>query len=91
MELFRYIHLSPLRAGLVRDMNELDSSPWSGHSALMGKVEREWQDIGHVPYYKWSLYFFTLSEDNLFVESLPNSPLFDHADKVKVLICADNG
>jgi len=48
MELVRYIHLNPLRAGLVRNMDELDRSPWSGHSALVGKVEREWQDTEYV-------------------------------------------
>lgn len=35
-ELIRYIHLNPLRAGLVEDMNALDSHPWCGHSVLMG-------------------------------------------------------
>lgn len=34
-ELVRYIHLNPLRAGLVRSMAELDRYPWSGHSSLM--------------------------------------------------------
>ncbi|MEN6321687.1 MAG: transposase [Syntrophaceae bacterium] len=48
MELVRYIHLNPLRAGLVKDMNGLNRSPWSGHSALMGKVERQWQDTEYV-------------------------------------------
>jgi len=43
-ELARYIHLNLLRAGLVKDMAELSRNPWSGHSALMGKVKREWQD-----------------------------------------------
>lgn len=37
LELIRYIHLNPLRAGLVKDLKELDKYPWSGHSALMGK------------------------------------------------------
>src|SRR5210317_2051251 len=47
-ELVRYIHLNLLRAGLVKDIIELSQSPWSGHSALMGKVKREWQKIGYV-------------------------------------------
>jgi len=38
MELVRYIHLNLLRGGVVKDMNGLNSSPWSGHSALLGKV-----------------------------------------------------
>ena len=48
LELVRYIHLNLLRAGIVKDMNELNRSLWSGHSALMGKVEREWQDTEYV-------------------------------------------
>jgi len=48
LELVRYIHLNLLRAGLVKDMRGLDRSPWSGHSALMGHVERDWQDTDYV-------------------------------------------
>jgi len=39
-ELVRYIHLNPLRAGIVSDMNELDKHPWCGHSVLMGQGGR---------------------------------------------------
>jgi hypothetical protein len=44
LELTRYIHLNPLRAGLVDSITGLNSYPWSGHSALLGTVVREWQD-----------------------------------------------
>jgi len=37
LELIRYIHLNPLRAGLVKDLKELDKYPWTGHSAMLGK------------------------------------------------------
>ncbi len=37
LELVRYIHLNPLRAGLVRTLDELDDYRWCGHSVLMGK------------------------------------------------------
>ncbi len=47
-ELVRYIHLNPLRAGLVKDIKELNLNPWSGHTALTGKVKREWQDTKYV-------------------------------------------
>jgi putative transposase len=47
-ELVRYIHLNPLRAGLVTDMNELDNYPWCGHSVLMGRAEKSWQNIDYV-------------------------------------------
>lgn len=47
-ELVRYIHLNPLRAGLVEDMNELDSYRWCGHSVLMDKTDQTWQNIDYV-------------------------------------------
>ena len=47
-ELVRYLHLNPLRAGLVQDMEQLNRYPWTGHSALLGRVKREWQDTGYV-------------------------------------------
>ena len=37
LELIRYIHLNPLRAGLVEDLKELDKYPWTGHSAILGR------------------------------------------------------
>lgn len=45
LELTRYIHLNPLRAGVVRGMGELNRYRWTGHSAIVGKVERKWQDV----------------------------------------------
>ncbi|MEW6664285.1 MAG: transposase [Thermodesulfobacteriota bacterium] len=48
LELVRYIHLNPLRAKIVADLEELGRYPYSGHSALMGKSERSWQDIQYV-------------------------------------------
>jgi len=47
-ELVRYIHLNLLRAGLVKDLKDLNRSPWSGHSALIGNVERKWQNTEYV-------------------------------------------
>jgi len=44
LELARYIHLNPLRAGTVKDIDELDTYPWTGHAVLMGKELRPWQD-----------------------------------------------
>ena len=37
LELIRYIHLNPLRAKLVQDLKELDTYPWTGHSAILGR------------------------------------------------------
>jgi len=48
-ELVRYIHLNLLRAGFVKNLRELNDSPWSGHSALMGNMAgREWQNRDYV-------------------------------------------
>ena len=48
LELTRYIHLNPLRKGLVPGMDELKKYPWTGHSAVVGEVKRDWQDIGAI-------------------------------------------
>ncbi len=48
LELVRYIHLNPLRAGVVQSVKELNHYPWSGHSALMGKVKRVWQEKDYI-------------------------------------------
>ena len=47
-ELVRYIHLNPLRAKLVEEMKALDKYPYCGHSAVLGKIKRDWQQIGYV-------------------------------------------
>ena len=45
LELVRYIHLNPIRAKLVKDMNGLDEYPYSGHSVIMGRIQNDFQDI----------------------------------------------
>jgi len=44
LELVRYIHLNPIRSGIVSDVAKLGQSPYSGHSVLMGKVKHDWQN-----------------------------------------------
>ena len=39
LELIRYIHLNPVRAGLVKTIRELDTYSWCGHSTILGKCE----------------------------------------------------
>ena len=48
LELVRYLHLNPIRAGLVMDIAMLDTYPFCGHSVIMGKKERVWQDDAYV-------------------------------------------
>ena len=47
-ELVRYIHLNPLRAGLVESIETLDKHPWCGHSALVNKEKQPWQNIDYI-------------------------------------------
>lgn len=49
LELVRYIHLNPLRAGIVGGMPELDAYPYTSHSAIMGRSTKSWQDTYFVP------------------------------------------
>ncbi len=39
----RYVHLNPLRAGLVRDVDALARHPWTGHAVLMGNANAPFQ------------------------------------------------
>jgi hypothetical protein len=48
LELVRYIHLNPLRAGIVSDLRKLDRHPYCGHSMLMDKRKNNWQDTEYV-------------------------------------------
>ncbi|MDH4164751.1 MAG: transposase [Nitrospirota bacterium] len=48
LALIRYIHLNPVRAGMVQTLEELDAYPWSGHSAVMGKRDHPWMDTDYV-------------------------------------------
>ena len=48
LELVRYIHLNPIRAGLVKTLEELDYHPWSGHAIVMGNRNFEGQEVEEV-------------------------------------------
>jgi REP element-mobilizing transposase RayT len=47
-ELVRYIHLNPLRAGMVKELNELDEYPWCGHAVVMGTKALPGQAVNEV-------------------------------------------
>ncbi|HVO28293.1 MAG TPA: transposase [Candidatus Margulisiibacteriota bacterium] len=38
----RYIHLNPLRAGIVADVAALAAYPWSGHAGMLGVSPQPW-------------------------------------------------
>jgi REP element-mobilizing transposase RayT len=48
LELVRYIHLNPLRASVVKSLEELDHHRWSGHGVLLRKNPRDWQETEYV-------------------------------------------
>ncbi len=48
LALIRYIHLNPIRSGIVKDIEALNNYPWSGHSAVMGKIKCQWMDTEYV-------------------------------------------
>ncbi len=48
LEMVRYIHLNPVRAGAVKNLKELERSPWSGHQALIRKGANDWQERDYV-------------------------------------------
>jgi putative transposase len=47
-KLVRYIHLNPMRASMVPGVKELHTYCYGGHSVLMEKRNRPWQDVRHV-------------------------------------------
>jgi len=48
LELVRYIHLNPVRAGMVAGIIELSSYPWTGHAGILGKYKQEWHSVSDV-------------------------------------------
>ncbi len=50
-ELVRYIHLNPLRAEILNSIHELNTYPYTGHSAIIGRINRPWQDTDYVLLY----------------------------------------
>jgi REP element-mobilizing transposase RayT len=47
-ELVRYIHLNPVRGGIISTLSELNEYGYCGHSVIMGKRKRPWQDTEYV-------------------------------------------
>ncbi len=44
LALVRYVHLNPLRAGLVDSLEALGGHRWTGHATLLGRGEASFQD-----------------------------------------------
>ena len=48
LELVRYIHLNPLRAGMVTNLDDLDLYSWSGHAVLLGNRQFDAQETSAI-------------------------------------------
>jgi hypothetical protein len=48
LRLVRYIHLNPLRAGILSTLDDLDAYPWSGHRNLVNGIGPPWQFVADV-------------------------------------------
>jgi hypothetical protein len=42
----KYIHLNPLRSGMVVSLAELGKYPWTGHSQILAGYDRGWINLG---------------------------------------------
>jgi len=45
MELVRYIHLNPVRAGMIDSLQELEQYRWTGHAGVFGRHRRDWHSV----------------------------------------------
>lgn len=57
LELVRYIHLNPLRAGIVSTLEELENYRWCGHGVLLGTLPFQGQNTDTI------LSMFSMSGD----------------------------
>ncbi len=48
LRLVSYIHLNPVRAGIVGSIAELERYRWSGHATVMNRIQHDWQDREYV-------------------------------------------
>lgn len=48
LALVRYIHLNPLRAHIIRTIEELEDYRWSGHRDIIGKTKKSWLDSEYI-------------------------------------------
>jgi len=45
LKLISYIHLNPLKAGVVASLQELSIYPWTGHSTITGACRSPWMSL----------------------------------------------
>ncbi|MBI5416955.1 hypothetical protein HZA55_03265 [Candidatus Poribacteria bacterium] len=48
LALVRYIHLNPIRVGIVKSLEELNKYSWSGHRLIIKNSDKKWMDKDYV-------------------------------------------
>ncbi len=48
LALVRYIHLNPMRAGILKTMEDLDHYSWSGHRTIIDRSKDPWMDAEYI-------------------------------------------
>ncbi len=48
LTLIRYIHLNPYRAGMVKNLSELNKYKWSGHIGMISRKRQPFHDVNEV-------------------------------------------
>ncbi len=48
LELVRYVHLNPLKAGMLESVDALDKYRWTGHAGILGMHKQPWHDKDEV-------------------------------------------
>ncbi|MDA8104140.1 MAG: transposase [Nitrospiraceae bacterium] len=48
LALVRYIHLNPMRAGILKTMEDLDHYSWSGHRTIIDRAKDPWMDAEYI-------------------------------------------
>jgi REP element-mobilizing transposase RayT len=60
LELIRYIHLNPVRSGIVQSLESLSRYPWTGHYEIMATGRYPWEKYPFIREFFSSLYFPSL-------------------------------
>jgi REP element-mobilizing transposase RayT len=60
LELIRYIHLNPVRSGIVQSLESLPSYPWSGHYEIIASGKLPWEKYPFIQEFFSSLYLPSL-------------------------------
>ena len=48
LQLIRYIHLNPVKAGLIGNIGALETYPWTSHATLVGNRPQKWLKVDEV-------------------------------------------